>query len=88
MGQPKTVADPATYVGVTKTCTFCGSANVRFKFLKNKNIKQLRYKCSKCNKLFTDNSTSRRKKHPQGYSLIARNNVEATILPNSAIVAC
>jgi hypothetical protein len=29
-----------------------------------------------------------RKKHPQGYSLLARKNVGATIFPNNATVAC
>ena len=71
MGRPKTVMEPAMYVDVTKTCPFCSSIEVEFKFLNNKSTEQPRYKCLGCTKFFTHNPNSGRKKHPEGYSKIA-----------------
>ena len=98
MGAPKTAMEPPMYVGVTKTCPFCSSSDAEFKFLHNKNIEQPRYKCLGCNKLFTHNPNSCRKKHPDGYSKTATkrsgscdNNDNATVseLPeNIATISC
>ena len=86
MGRPKRALEPAMYVGVTKTCPFCSSTNAEYKFLNNKNIQQPRYKCSGCNKYFTHNPASRRKKHPRGYAKIAV--AFAELLPNATDVPC
>ena len=85
-GRPKRAMKLAMYVGVTKSCPFCSSTNAEFKFLNNKSMKQPRYKCLGCNKLFTHNPSSRRKKHPRGYVKIAVAFTE--LLPNVAEVPC
>lgn len=88
MGRPKTAMEPAVYVGVTKTCPFCSSIDVEYKFLNNNKIEQPRYRCAVCKKLFTYNPSSRRKRHPQGYLKIASNDVAAQGLPDNATVMC
>lgn len=88
MGRPKTAMEPAVYVGVTKTCPFCSSVEVEYKFLNNNKIEQPRYRCVECKKLFTYNPGSRRKRHPQGYLKIASNDVASQGLPDNATVMC
>lgn len=88
MGRPRSAKEPDVYKAVTKTCPFCSSVDVEFKFLNNNKFEQPRYKCLVCKKLFTYNPSSRRKRHPQGYLKIASNDVAAQSLPDNATVMC
>ena len=88
MGRPKTAMEPAVYVGVTKTCPFCSSVDVEFKFLNNNKEEQPRYRCVQCKKLFTYNPGSRRRRHPKGYLKIASSDLASQKLPDNATVSC